>query len=242
MSEIKISESSIRSNNVTYLYQSLGDIITQINAKVDVKSGRNRYELIIDVPPEYKELFVAEAEDKIADVIAVNYKYNYFKKNAVVSGLPVNEKELLLTALIAADLNDDKRYIIKKLKSFTEYSIDGIFNFRMKALKEKWNEIISYVPTTFASSSLKDFVAYLIKDKVGKKVYFENGRIYDKRYNVLNRNSLICDDADLKTTKEILLSGAGEIELLTPLPDKDEYFVKEFYGDKVYFSANYYGR
>ena len=73
--------------------------------------------------------------------------------------------------------NLNKKYIIKKLKSFTEYSVDGIFNFRMKPLKQKWNEIISYIPKSFGVTGLKEFVSYLIKDKAGVKVYYENGKI-----------------------------------------------------------------
>ncbi len=240
MSEIKISESSIRYNNVNYLYQTLGDIITQIDAKVDVKNGRNRYELSVDVPEGFKELFVAEAEDKIADVIAINYKYNYFKRNICPSGLSQNERELLYMALISADLDEDKKYIVRKLRAFSEYSIDGIFNFRMKPLKEKWGEIISYIPPTFASTALKDFISYLIKDKRGKKIYFENGKVYDKHYNLLKRIELVGTSEELSAVKEIILSGAGEIELISPLPDKDEYYVKEFFGERVSFASDYY--
>lgn len=240
MSEIKITESSKRQKNVNYLYTVLGDVITQMNARVEVKNGRNRYELKIDVPDGYEDIFIAEAEDKMADVITVNYKYNFLKRNLNVNGLSNQEKELLYIALISADLEEDKKYVIRKLRTFSEYSLDGIFNFRMKPLKDKWAEITSYIPSGFASSGLKDFVSYLIKDRAGKKVYFENGNVYDKRYNLLKRTELISADTELKAVKEILLSGAGEIELVTPLSEQDEYYVKEFYGEKVTFAADYY--
>ena len=46
----------------------------------------------------------------------------------------------------------------------------------------------------------------------------------------------------LKVAKEIILSGAGEVELLSPLPEKDEPYIKEYYGDRVIFSGEYFKR
>ncbi|MBO7214055.1 MAG: hypothetical protein J6V66_01010 [Clostridia bacterium] len=213
----------------------------QLGCLVDLKGGKNRYELIFEVPSEYRSLLNSEVEDKIADVIAINYKYSYFKNNSNLSGLKPVERELLLTSLIAADIEEDKKYVVKKLKSFSEYALDGIFNFRMKALKEKWNDILSYIPAGFQSSQVRDFIIYLIKDKMGKRVYSDEGSVYDKRYNILKRRELLSGDSgEISIVKEILLSGAGEVELASPLPKVDEEYIKELYGDRVRFSNSYF--
>lgn len=241
MSQIKITESSSKSQNVIYIYEMLSPITKQLGSILDLRGGKNRYELIIEVPSSYKELIVKEVEDKIADVISVNYKYTFFKKNLNLDGLSGIEKELLLTSLISADIEEDKKYVIKKLKAFTEYTLDGIFNFRLKALKEKWYDIISYVPPGFKSFQVKDFIIYLIRDKMGKRVYFDGGSVYDKRYNLLKRRELLSGDSgEISIVKEILLSGAGEVELGSPLPEKDEFYIKEFYGDRVRFNQGYF--
>ncbi|MBO5712962.1 MAG: hypothetical protein J6R88_02005 [Clostridia bacterium] len=240
MSELIITESSLRKSNLTYLYSALSEIINQVDARVDIKNGKNRTELKISIPDEYKNVFLTETEDKIADVIVINYKYKHFKKNISISGLSSAEKELLYVALISADFDDDKKYVIKKLRAFKEYTIDGIYNFRLKPLKEKWNEIISYIPSAFGPSGLREFISYLIKDKVGKKVFYEHGKVYDKHYNELKRVDLIENSNDLTVVKEILLSGAGEVELVSSLPPVDEKYVKEFFQDKLRFSTEYY--
>ncbi len=243
MSQIKITESARKSNNIIYIYEMLSLITKQLGCIDDLRGGKNRYELIIDVPSSYKDLLVSELEDKIADVISVNYKYTFFKKNVGLTGLNALEKELLLTALIAADIDEDKKYVIKKLKNFQEYALDGIFNFRMKALKEKWSDIIGYIPQGFQSLELKDFIIYLIKDKMGKKVYFDDGSVYDKRFNVLKRTELLTGDSgEIPVVKEILLSGAGEVELGTKLPETDELYLKQLYGDRVRFSSSYFSQ
>ncbi|MBR5439588.1 MAG: hypothetical protein IKV61_05165 [Clostridia bacterium] len=241
MSELKITESGAKSKNILYIYSSLNEFINCLNFKADILNGKNRCELIIDVPCGYQDAFLVEAIDKMADVIAINYKYTYFKRNIKLKGLNKDEEELLLTALISADLEEDKRYSIKRLKLFKEFSIDGIFNFRMKPLKEKWSEICGYIPSRFEKGQLKDFITYLIKDKCGKRVYVENLTVYDKKYVPLKRRELLNSDSDnLSIIKEILLSCAGEVELATKIDDNNEKYIKEFYGGKVYFSESYF--
>ena len=241
MSELKITEATARSKNVLYIYDMISAVIKQLGCVSDLRGGKNRYELIIDVPSSYKDLLVSEVEDKISDVISVNYKYSFFNKNVNSSGLSAVERELLLTALISADIDEDKKYVVKKLKNYSEYTLDGIFNFRLKALKEKWADIISYIPAGFQSKQLNDFIIYLIRDKMGKRVYFDGGQVYDKRYNLLKRVELLSGDSgEISIVKEILLSGAGEVELGSPLPEKDETYLKLFYGDRVRFNEGYF--
>ena len=243
MSQIKITESARNGNNVNYIREALSLVNKQLGCLVDVRGGKNRYELVIDVPSSYRDLVVSEAEDKMADVISINYKYSFFKKNINLSSLKPVESELLLTSLIAADIDEDKRYVVKKLKGFQEYALDGIFNFRMKPLKEKWFDILSYVPQGFQSNQLRDFIIYLIKDKGGKKVYFDEGCVYDKRYNALKRRELLSGDSgEIPIVKEILLSGAGDVELASPLPKIDEEYIKQLYGDRVRFANSYFSQ
>ncbi len=242
MRELIITESSQRFQNLIYLQSALSDIIEQISLKSNLVNYNNRSEYRITVPDEYLEIFLLELRDKLADVVAINYKHNYFKKNIKFAGLSNLESELLLTALISADIDEDKKYIIKKLKTFDEFSLDGIYNFRMKPLKEKWREITGYIPPSFTKAQLSDFVTYLIKDKKGKRVYIEGGKVYDKRFNELNRSSLLTlDSGKLKIIKEVLLSGAGEVELANHLKDSEIKYLKEFYENKIYYSDSYFG-
>lgn len=241
MNKLKITESAYKRNNILYIKESVMPIVNGLQASCYLQEGKTRIELVVNVSKEYSDIVKQELIDKIADVIAINYKYSFFSRELSVSGLSPTDRELLLTALISADVDDDKKYALKKLKSFEEYAIDGIFNFRMKPLKIKWQEILSYIPNGFQSLQLKDFITYLIKDKSGKKVYFEDGCVYDKRFNLLKRRSLLSGDSgELPIVKEVLLSGAGEIELGSPLPSSDEGYLKEFFADRIRFQEGYY--
>ena len=81
MSELKITEATAKSKNVLYIYDMISAVIKQLGCVSDLRGGKNRYELIIDVPSSYKDLLVSEVEDKISNVISVNYKYSFFNKN-----------------------------------------------------------------------------------------------------------------------------------------------------------------
>ncbi len=243
MSEIKITESIIRKENIHYVYDTLCDLVSQMFAKHEIKVDNSRCEYIADVPNEYTDIFYEEIKDKIADVISVNYKNAFFKKYVKTTGLTAVEKELLLTALISADVEEDKKYVFKKLEGFKDFAIDGIFNFRMKPLKEKWNEIAGYIPPTFTASDVTNFITYLIKDKKNKQVYVDNGEVYDRRYNLLKRRKLLSSDGgECSVVKEILLSGAGVIKLGSPLPVEEEKYLKIFFGDRITFDKGYYNQ
>ncbi len=241
MRQFKITESKTKNKNVVYLYTTLSEIVNQINSQMIIKNDDKRVELYINVLEDYYELIKQEIEDKISDIIAISYKYDYFEKIVKTCNLTNVDRELLLTALISADIDEDKKYISKRLKSFSEYCIDGIYNFRLKTLKEKWTEIASYIPSTFAKKQLKDFIEYIVKEKNGKRVYFENGSIYDKRFNILRRRELLTNNTLLDSTLvEILLSGASEVELCSPLSESEEKYIKELYGSRIILSDNYF--
>jgi hypothetical protein len=44
---------------------------------------------------------------------------------------------------------------------------------------------------------------------------------------------------DGKIIREVLLSGSGEVELCGQLSPTDEYYLKEFYGDRVICVGGY---
>ena len=50
MSQIKITESAKKSSNIIYIYEMLSLITKQLGCIEELRGGKNRYELIIDVP------------------------------------------------------------------------------------------------------------------------------------------------------------------------------------------------
>ena len=238
MAQIKITESGSNENNLFYVQSALGEIFTHAGCSLTNLADEKRSILTVNCPEEYKDIIRVEISDKVAEVIAIKYKNDFFKKSIVIDGLSSVEKEILIASLIAADLEEDKKYAFERIKKDDSIAIDGIFNFKLKQLKKKWQEIVAYIPTCFLNSQLKEFISYLIENK-RKRIYVESGRVYDSHYRRLKRSTLL-DGQSTLITREILLSNCGEIRLYGELPEEDEYYLKEFYNDKIVFSSNSY--
>lgn len=241
MSFIRITDAAGNGANMFYLYNQIAPIVSRLGGLAEIDCQDKRCQLNISIDKAYSGYIRGEVEDKISDVVAVNYKYEYFKKKIHPKGINGLKYEFLLDALICADLDEDKRYVRAKMSRCDEYSIDGTFNFRMTPLKNKWEEIVGFIPDYFAEDQLREFIIYILKEKQGKKVYIENERVYDKNFNRLQRCLLTNLDIDeARVIREVILSGSGEVELNDKPSEIDEYYLKEYFGDKIRFGKGFF--
>lgn len=234
MKTITITDYFKAYENCIYIYSSLGDVFAGTGSKVDENVSGDRTHINVDIDDRYYSVVKSEIEDRIADIITINYKSRYIKPRIRPAGLNDKERELLLSAIISADLQDDKKYVLRKLYGMENYSVDGIMNFRLKPLKEKWDEVVSYVPKSFGRSELKEFMNYLLDEKKESKVYISRRKVYDNRFRRLIK-SILLKEEDLKIVKEIILSCSTKIELDGDLPKDDEYYLKEYFGERISF-------
>ncbi len=235
MAIISITERAENCDNLLYVQSSLSELLSQSNSSVEKKENSGRVALVVNCPERYEDILRAEICDRLAEVVAIRYKYEYFKDRIKVSGLSAVEKEILLTSLIAADLDDDKKYAFDRIKKNSDLIVDAIFNFRLTALKRKWADVVNYIPPCFLNSQLREFISYLLENK-RKRVYVDQGKVYDTHYRRLKRSTLLGGER-LMIIREILLSNCGEVELCGSIPEEDEYYLKEFYKDKIRFQS-----
>ncbi len=233
-----VSEKDYKEKNLLYAQSNLLKLAGCSGFKLKCGILGSRSILNLSCPRYYADIVASELKDKLAEIVAINYKYDFFKKNVKVSGLNKNENEILMASLIAADLEDDKRYVYEKLRGLNDFALDGVYNFRLQPLKKKWEDIVSYMPSCFINNQLKDFVRFLLENRKSKS-YIENGAVYDGHYRKLNRAQLL-DGENLLLLKEIILSNCGEVSIKGDIPKDDEFYIKEFYGDKIEFSDKYY--
>lgn len=238
MAKIKVSESINKVDNLYYIQSSLGEVLKSSECKLSQLSLDDRVVLTVEFPDYYKDIIKTEIYDKIAEVVAIKYKYDFFKSEIKLSGLSKDQKEIMFTGLIAADFNEDKRYSYERIKDNEEIAIDGMFNFKLNPLKRKWKDVVEYMPNCFFPSQLKDFIIYL-KENRKKRVYVDNGKVFDSHYRRLSRCSLIGYER-LSVVREVILTNCGEVEINGPLPNDDEGYLKEYYGNRIIFSTGYF--
>ncbi len=170
-------------------------------------------------------------EENIADVIAIGYKYAFFEKRLVLPLLNENQKRLLITALVSADYKEDKAYARKRFIGYEQYSLDGVFHFRLQDLKKRWESIVEYVPADMSAASLDGFLEFLTEDGEGK-IYVKGDKVYDEEYRLLSRSVLTGKET---TLGEIVLGGAERVYCFGETDKETTAFLRKYYGGKVTF-------
>jgi len=236
MEYILVSENYENNENILYVRDNLSQIIFK-DAKDEVFADKHRVGVRFSLDDKIIRLAIKDIADKISDVIAIKYKYAFFNERLKVGGLDCVNREILLTAIISADLYDDKRYVLSKFNCFNEIAIDGFFNFRLENLKRKWTEICTFIPEFFTERELKEFVLYLINEKTARRVRVNGESVYDRLGNRLKRATLI-PGSGLIVFKELLLAGVNEIEMFALPSDENEINdLKDYFGDKILFNS-----
>lgn len=229
--EITITQSGAPGAYIQYLRGRVSDRFSFLSAESDCKGDGDRTALVFRAEKKYCPYIRKYTEENIADVIAVGYKYRFFGKRLVLPLLSAVEKDILLTALVAADYPEDRAYALSRLHGAGEYCIDGIFRFRLRPLKERWEGIAGYIPAEFDRAALSGFLEFLIGESRGK-VFLKDGRLYDEDYRSLCRSLLI---GSASPVREVLLSGAESVYCLGAPDPATAEFLKKYYKEKAVF-------
>ena len=71
---IKISDETERADGIRYISAALKNVISETGGAISEKYNGDRAELKIKIPERFVDYIRSEAEDKIADVVAVGFK------------------------------------------------------------------------------------------------------------------------------------------------------------------------
>ena len=227
MEAIVITERKEKSSYVTYLYNALMDDIVRVGGKGELMFGDERTVLKLVLSPALQKRLL----NLLAEILGIGYKYEFLKANLNVA-LSEREKKLLSAALIAADFEGDKSYILGRLPKTKEYALDGIYAFRLAALREKWQHILSYIPGGFSSSDLTQFCEFLVRE--GRhKIYLKDGAVFGENFTRLNRSKLMGEE---NPETEIILSDAGFVYCLGEVEVSLGDFLQKYFAERAIFS------
>lgn len=235
MGELVVSEREGAFRYIAYVAGALaGSHGAKARTQVSFSGGR----AVLRVLAEEREASVrALAADRIAEVYCIGYKYELLHGLICPAGLSEEERGILRTAVIAADLAADKRYVLSRLSEVREHTLDGFFRFRLRELAAKWRGIAACVPRVFTRGELAEFMEYLLGGNRGR-VFLKGSEVYDARCRRLRRSSLLGDGApETDTLREIVLSGAGKVDCLGTPGEREQLFLRRYYAGRVGFYA-----
>ena len=231
MEEITITQNGYDGLYMSYLYGKVRERFSFLPATCGIRRNGDTTEIAFQTEREYCPYVRKFAEENMADVIAVGYKYAYFEKRLTLPLLSALQKRLLITALVAADYKDDRAYVIRKLRGNKQYCLDGVFHFRLQQLKKRWDGILEYVPADMGEVSLNGFVEFLTEDGEGK-LFLKGGKAYGEDYRPLSRSLLTGVESPIG---EILLGGARQIYCFGEVDGDTKEFLKKYYGINAVF-------
>ena len=231
MEEITITQSGFDSRYMSYLYAKVQERFSFLPAVCELEKRGESSEIAFKTEREYCPYVRRYAEENIADVIAVGYKYAFFEKRLTLPLLSKRQKRLLFTALVAADYKEDKAHALRRVCGFEKYSLDGVFHFRLQRLKKRWEEIADYIPTDMGESSLDGFLEFLTEEGEGK-LFVKGGKVYDEEYRLLSRSTLTGEESPVG---EILLGGAERVYCFGETDGETAAFLRKYYGNKATF-------
>ncbi len=230
MEEITVSEGSERSSFITYLYNGVMSETLRLGGRGELMFTEGRVAMRL-TPGRDEERLTFLVREKLAEVVAVGYKYS-FLSSRLAACLSRREKKLLLAALIAADYEGDVAFIKGEMPPLNHLCIDGFYNFRLKSLREKWRRILEYIPTAFSSEDLQRFCDFLVGESK-HKIYVKGNAVFGENLTPLKRSRLTGEE-DVET--EIMLSDAGFVYCLGEVEESVGKFLQKYYAERAIFS------
>lgn len=210
---------------VAYLYNGLTSALKEGRTELDFSKDRAKCRIFAS------ERAAGVIFERMAEIIAVGYKYRFLDECVRVC-MPKKERGLLLSSLIAADLEADRAYILPRLVSEKEYCLDALFLFRMGELREKWGRIAAYIPETFSARDLRNFSNFLVHES-RRTVYLKGAAVFGEDFSPLRLSRLTGEES---VEREIMLADAGYIKCVGKISDTTGDFLQKYYPERVAFS------
>lgn len=103
-----------------------------------------------DVRCDSEETAVAALTDFLTDFYCVNAKRGYLADKIKLPMISDLSKDALIHTLIAFDRDRDEETVRDELSLSKSFSVDGFYNFRLRTIERRWNEIIGLTFENFA--------------------------------------------------------------------------------------------
>ena len=229
--EITITQNGFNESYMAYLFGKVKSRFSFLPGDMQLQADGEEMQIRLKLQSTYCPYVRKFAEENIADVLAIGYKYHYLQSRIRLPLLTSEQRHVLLTALVAADYKEDKAYIARRIVGFENYCLDGVFHFRLQRLQTRWDEVISYVPADMGAPSMDGFMEFLAEDGEGK-IFIKDGKVYNGDYLPLTRSALT---GKVSVIGEVLLGGAEQVYCFGEVDGEVKSFLKKYYGENAIF-------
>ncbi len=145
--------------------------------------------------PGSKTQMLGAIKEGVVETFGVVGKFDFIKSNLLL-GLPQSNYELLLHTLVAFDRENEHKLLNKIIRIEDNMALDGIFNFKLGELKDRWLEICNltrnngaYLYDDETYNELLRFLISAVNPKINKLTVCESEGKY--RLTGALKNSII---------------------------------------------------
>ena len=175
----------------------LKDKLFKYNHAQAILEESDRYKYCLIVEEDLENHIKADVLSYLVDNIIYFYKKDYIIKNLKFDFLSVKNFSYFLKALICFDYQLDKEIILDKIIKFSTIYLDSLFNFGIKKLKEKWNELILLANENYFYINNDESYIQLIKfllSNIEYRVNTVNVYLKDNIYQFFDQNNNFIND------------------------------------------------
>lgn len=198
------------------LYKSLLNPIQAMDGVITLNEENGFVSILVGVGKQYKEEAKLIISTCIVELICTSFKMSFLDNYLI---FPRHDKIGLLAfkkALLNFDKETDKFIVRKNLELGHDLFLESFYHFRLKALQEKWAELVSLSNENsdylISSDSFIDLLKFLVdnldicedeisvvKEDDGYKIFTEDKGQYQNK--VFNEESIVSSVIDLSPQK-----------------------------------------
>ena len=184
MWEFTLNDSSTKTSYINFLYTKLESKVKFVGGIIIRQTNADKTSLSLAVPTKQKDYFVLLILELVSEVITLDYKYDYLESR--LGPYIKNEltKSAFLKALTIFDKQTDKDLIKKELVLGKELNINSFYNFKLYALRKRWEDICNVVEDNVSSIEKADAFSELLKFLIKTSdVNYDEVHLYKKHKN-----------------------------------------------------------
>lgn len=190
MFEFSIALSEQKADSAKKLYKEIKSTASSFGAVVTSYSENGKIFIVVacgEIEKPRISFFICDA---IADIITTDFKLDYINKNL---HLPIHNQlnlDALKKALVVFDRETDRYIVTHNLKLNDKFFIESFYEFRLRQLRSKWQELIKLANENANYLLCNDTFIDLLKFLI------ENIEISTGCINVVKENDSykICDE------------------------------------------------
>lgn len=189
MWEFSISIDSEKAVHIDNLMKSITPYVMKAGGVLARGKHCDREYLSLACEENRSNIIIEALNNIISDIIATDFKLDYLIEN---SKIPINNRinyNAFLKALVEFDRDFDKEIVIKNLFLSKELMLDGFYNFRLKELRKRWQEICDLANNNSVYLTYNETFLELLKFLVNTL----NSKLDEVHIIRAENNYIICD-------------------------------------------------